>query len=123
MQRYFGIGAFTEMTPDYFNKLCYGKPENFQAQLALARVGNIVYEFIQVMHGKTIYEDFMKEHGEGIHHLGYEVSDLGKWTAAYQQVGIKPIMSAERVGLKWAYFNTLEIVVELLERTPEGRVV
>jgi len=123
LQQYFGIGAFTEMTPDYSNKRCYGEPEDFQTQLAFARVGNMVYELIQVLRGRTIYQALMKEHGEGIHHLGYEVSDLARWAMAYKAVGIEPIMSGERIGLKWAYFDTPEIIVELLERTPEGRVV
>ena len=123
LQKFFGLDSFAMMVPNYFNKKYRGKPEDFKAQFAFCRVGNIVYELIQVLHGKTSYEDFMKEHGEGIHHLGYEISDLAKWIEAYKKVGIEPIMSGERVGLKFAYFNTPEIIVELIERTPEGKVV
>jgi methylmalonyl-CoA/ethylmalonyl-CoA epimerase len=123
LQKYFGIRSFTRMVPNYFNKQYHGKPQDFKMQFALARVGNIVYELIQVLQGETTYGDFLNEHGEGIHHLGYEISDLSKWTEVYKKVGIEPIMSGERIGLKWAYFNTQEIIVELLERTPEGRVV
>lgn len=122
-QNYFGLESFKKMVPDYFNRRYHGKPENFKMQLAFARVGNIVYELIQVLEGKTIYEDFMNEHGEGIHHLGYEISDLARWAQAYKNVGIEPIMSGERKGLKWAYFDTPAIVVELLERSPEGKIV
>jgi hypothetical protein len=122
-QKYFGVGSFNKMTPDYFNRRYHGKPGDFKMQLAFTRVGNIVYELIQVLEGKTIYEDFLNEHGEGVHHLGYEISDLTKWTEAYRKAGIKPIMSGERTGLKWAYLDTPAITVELLERSPEGRVV
>jgi len=122
-QKYFGLESFKKMVPDYFNRQYHGKPEDFKMQLAFARVGNIVYELIQVLQGKTIYEDFMNEHGEGIHHLGYEISDLAKWTEAYGKGGIEPIMSAERVGIKWAYFDTPGIIVELVQRGPEGKVV
>jgi methylmalonyl-CoA/ethylmalonyl-CoA epimerase len=123
LQKYFGIGPFTRMIPNYFNKRYRGKPQDFKMELAFARVENIVYELIQVIQGETVYGDFLNEHGEGIHHLGYEISDLAKWTEAYKKVGVEPIMSGERMGVKWAYFNTQEIVVELLERTPEGKVV
>lgn len=123
LQKYFGIGPFTRMIPNYLNKRYRGKPQDFKMELAFARVGNIVYELIQVIQGETVYGDFLNEHGEGIHHLGYEISDLAKWTEAYKKVGVEPIMSGERMGVKWAYFNTQEIVVELLERTPEGKVV
>ena len=123
LKKVLGLESFTMMVPNYFNKKVYGKPEDFKTQLAFCRVGNMVYELIQVLHGRTIYEDFLREHGEGIHHLGYEVSDLAKWTDAYRKIGIEPVMSGERVGLKFAYFNTPEIVVELIERTSEGKVV
>lgn len=123
LQKYFGLGSFKKLAPDYFNRRYRGKPGDFKTQLAFARAGNIVYELIEVLQGETIYEDFLREHGEGIHHLGYEISDLAKWTEAYRKVGVEPIMSGERTGLKWAYFNTPAITVELLERSPEGRVV
>jgi len=123
LQKCFGLKSFTMMVPNYFNKKYHGEAEDFKTQLAFCRVGNIVYELIQVLDGRTSYEDFMKEHGEGVHHLGYEISDLAKWTAAYKRLGIEPIMGGERVGLKFAYFNTPEIIVELIERTPQGKVV
>jgi hypothetical protein len=123
LQKFFGLDSFTMMIPEYFNKKYREEPEDFRSQYAFCRVGNIVYELMQVLHGETTYGDFMKEHGEGIHHLGYEISDLAKWTEAYKKVGIEPIMSGERVGLKFAYINTPEIIVELIERTPVGKVV
>ena len=116
-QRYYGIEFLERKVPDYFNKRYYGKPEDFKIELAFARVGNTVYELIQVLQGKTVYEDFMNEHGEGIHHLGYEIQNLAMWAKAYTKIGIKPIMSGQREGIKWVYFDTPVIVVELLERT------
>jgi len=123
LQKYWGIESFTKMVPEYFNRQYRGEPEDFKMQFAFARVGTIFYELIEILEGNTIYDDFMNEHGEGIHHLGYEISDLARWTEAYKKVGIESIMSAERAGLKWAYFDTPEIIVELLDRAPEGKVV
>ena len=34
-----------------------------------------------------------------------------------------PIMSAERSGLQWAYFDTAEIIIELLDRKPDAFIV
>ena len=123
LQRCLGLESFTVMVPNYFNKKYRGESEDFKSQLAFCRVGNIVYELIQVLQGRTAYGDFMREHGEGIHHLGYEISGLAKWLDAYKKIGIEPIMSAERAGLKFAYLNTPEIIIELIERTHEGKVV
>lgn len=118
-----GLESFTMMQPNYFNKTYHGKPEDFKHRLALSRVGNMVYEVIESQEGKNIYEDFLKEHGEGIHHLGYEISDLARWVEAYRKIHLEPIMTGERTGLKFAYFDTGEMVIELIERTPEGKVV
>ena len=125
LQKILGLESFTMMAPDYFNKMYRGEPEDFKAQLAVCRVGNMVYELIQVLRGRTVYEDFLKEHGEGIHHLGYEISDLGRWVKAYEKIGVKVAMSGERLamsgeraGLKLVYLDTPEITVELIERVP-----
>jgi hypothetical protein len=87
----------------------------------------MVYELIQVLHGRTAYDEFLKEHGEGIHHLGYEISNLERWLKAYEKIGVKVAMSGERlamggerVGLKFVYLDTPEIMIELIER---GKVV
>lgn len=128
MQRMLGLGSFTMMSPNYFNKTYRGEPEDFRTQLAVCKVGNVVYELIQVLQGRTVYDEFLKEHGEGIHHLGYEISDLARWLKAYKNIGVEVVMSGERAamsgergGLKFAYLNTPEITVELIARA-EGQV-
>jgi len=115
-QKHFGCEPFTKRIPELSNKLYHGKPENFKFHIAFSKVGDLIYELIQVIEGKTIYEDFIKEHGEGMHHLGYEISDLQKWIGAYKKIGVEPIMSAEGAAGKFAYFNTPEVIVELIER-------
>ncbi len=122
-ERCFGLHSFKIMVPEYYNRRYYQEREDFEVRLAFSRVGNMVYEVIEVIKGRTIYHDFLREHGEGIHHLGYEISNLAEWIQAYRSIDIEPIMSAERIGLKWAYFNTPGIIVELLERGPQGVVV
>lgn len=123
LERYFGLVKILRKTPSYFNKTYHGKPEDFEMQFAYCRVGSLVYEFIQTIRGSTVYDEFLKEHGEGIHHLGYEVENLSEWIEAYGKVGIRPIMTAERVGAKFAYFSTPEIIVELVQLSPEARIL
>ncbi len=127
LQKMLGLESFKMMSPNYFNKTYRGEPEDFKTQLAVCRVGNMVYELIQVLHGRTAYDEFLKEHGEGIHHLGYEISNLDRWLKAYEKIGVKVAMSGERlpmdgerVGLKFVYLDTPEIMIELIER---GKVV
>ncbi len=123
LQEAFGLESFAMMAPNYFNKTYRGQPEDFKTQLAFCRVGSIVYELIQVLQGRTVYDEFLEERGEGLHHLGYEISDLARWTERYKRIGIEKVLTGERIGLKFAYFDTPVIMVELIERTPEGKVV
>jgi len=119
LRKYCGLEFSERRVPEYFNKRYRGEPEDFKIELAFAQVGNTVYELIRVVQGRTVYEDFLNKHGEGIHHLGYETPDLTGWAEAYKEVGIEVIMCGERAGVKWAYFDTPVITVELLERTDD----
>jgi len=118
-----GVKKFTYVEPAYRNRKYHGVAEPFKFRLALVRVGSFLYELIQVIHGKTIYEDFIGKHGEGIHHMGYEIENLDDWINCYQKRDIIPIMSGEREGLRWAYIDTGEIIIELLDRSPDGYIV
>jgi methylmalonyl-CoA/ethylmalonyl-CoA epimerase len=123
INKFCGLSEFTLFSPDYTNKRYYGEPEDFKFDLALCRVDGFLYELIQVVDGRTIYEDFIKVHGEVMHHLGYEIDHLDHWIEAYKRKNLFPIMSGERKGLKWAYFDVDTIIIELLERTTEGLIV
>ena len=118
LQKYLGLEPFTKRIPELSNKQYYGKPEDFKFHVAHSKTGDIVYEVLQPIGGRNIYEDFIREHGEGLHHLGYAISNLPKWVEDYRKIGIEPIMSGESAAVRFAYLNTPEIIVELVERFP-----
>ncbi len=45
-------------------------------KLALAQLGPVMCELIEPVQGPSSYEEFLNEHGEGLHHLGYFVEDI-----------------------------------------------
>jgi len=53
-----------------------GKPADFDMRLGWQRHGNVVYEWIQSLQGPDVYLDHMKVHGEGSHHLAFDVTDM-----------------------------------------------
>lgn len=80
--------GFPEMsiTHDPLSDLVYrGKPGRFDQELGWQRHGKVVYEWIQPLKGPTVYEEQFKAHGEGLHHLAFNVPDMEKgiatWTA------------------------------------------
>ena len=74
----FGIGPFEIIEKDFPNATYYGKKAGYRGKRAFAQLGPLTLELIELVEGKTVHEDFLKEKGEGIHHLGFAVKDLKK---------------------------------------------
>jgi methylmalonyl-CoA/ethylmalonyl-CoA epimerase len=49
-----------------------GEDENFKMTLCLAWTGAMLWEIVEPLEGRTIYNDFLDEHGEGIHHVAFK---------------------------------------------------
>ena len=47
-------------------------------RLGWQRHGKVAYEWIQSLQGPDVYRDHMKVHGEGLHHLAFNVPDMDK---------------------------------------------
>jgi len=80
-------------------------------------------ELIELIDGKTIHEDFLKEKGEGLHHLGFEVKDLKKGMEIAKQHGLKITQSSMREdGFGFAYIDSDKIggaIFELIQWAPK----
>jgi glyoxalase/bleomycin resistance protein/dioxygenase superfamily protein len=63
-----------------------GQPGTFEQEIGFQRHGAVAFEWIHSLAGPTVYDDFLKAHGEGLHHLGLDVAEFDKavqaWTAA-----------------------------------------
>ena len=63
-----------------------GRPGSFDQELGWQRHGAVVYEWIRALKGPNVYDDFLAAHGEGVHHVAFDVDDfdaaLGAWKAA-----------------------------------------
>jgi len=96
----------------------------FQTKLAFIWLGNTLIEVVEPLDNLSPHADFLKSHGEGLHHLAYMVSSI-KDELARIGGGRPPRILAdgllEQNPLKWVYIDS-EIangaVVELIERNP-----
>ncbi len=114
------IGPFKIFEPLYTDQTYLGKPGNFLMRIAIAPMGPIDLEIIQVLRGETIYGEFLKAHGEGLHHLGFVIKDLAGRIAALKKIGIEVLQSGKRPGAAWAYMDTESLAgypIELIERS------
>ena len=122
----YGLKPFLVMEPGYVNTSIRGKPADFKLKSAFYQSGQVIFEVISVLEGETIYGEWLREKGEGLHHLGYDIEDMEEWIDYYKERGIGVLQSGERPGVKWAYLDTLPytgMIVELIERTEEGRLI
>jgi methylmalonyl-CoA/ethylmalonyl-CoA epimerase len=85
-------------------------------------------ELIESLAGPNIYVDWMKKHGEGIHHVAYDVESIDEGIAEMRALGYPLIQYGAGFGIDgdgaFAYFDTeadLATIVEL--RVPPRRRV
>jgi len=121
----FGWGPFQILQSDIKGFIYRGRSVDCRMKVALAQSGPIEIELIQVLEGDTIWTDFLREKGEGIHHLRFHVDDLDGTLAELAKEGIEPVFHKDftEFGVKFAYLNTDRIggvVFELIEEERRG---
>lgn len=127
----FGIGPwhfYTYGRPLVKEMSYYGKPADYRMRIALSQLGPLRIELIEAKEGDSIYEDFIKEHGYGVHHFGILVEDMKDALTQVQSAGIDMIQDGSGFGLDgdghYAYLATEErlgVTFELIQR-PKARV-
>jgi len=89
-----------------------GRPGRVNQQLAWQRHGRVAYEWCVPLSGLTVHQEHLQRHGEGLHHLGFEVDDIDRALAAWKAQGIAAVQSgawgeAGKAGSgRFAYLDT-----------------
>ena len=109
-------------------KFYHGEPGDFTARMAFAEMGSVELELIQPKEGKSIWADFLRDHGGGIHHIRFNVDEL---EPVQDHLAKYDIVSAQhgsgiRPGTMWMNFGSEEkigFVMEVMKVLPgtDGR--
>lgn len=51
------------------------RPADFVADISLSYLGDLQLELIAPVRGQSLYSDFLRDHGPGLHHICVEVTD------------------------------------------------
>jgi methylmalonyl-CoA/ethylmalonyl-CoA epimerase len=131
----FGIGPwhiYTYQRPMVQEMSYRGEPADYAMRLALSWIGPLRIELIQPLGGDSVYHDFVREHGYGVHHLGVLVEDMAAAVVRAEEAGLTMIQDGSGFGLDgdghYAYLDTQGLIgvdLELIERpkrrlTPEA---
>jgi methylmalonyl-CoA/ethylmalonyl-CoA epimerase len=92
-------------------------------RLALSWIGPLRIELIQPLEGDTVYADFVRDHGYGVHHFGVRVEDMAAAIAEAEAAGLAITMDGAGFGADgdghYAYLDseaTLGVTIELIQR-------
>ena len=80
-QSLFGIGPFAVYKVDTreLPGITYrGQPGNYRLRVGMANLGGGILELLEPQGGDSPFEDFLKQHGEGVQHVGLVVEDYAR---------------------------------------------
>jgi methylmalonyl-CoA/ethylmalonyl-CoA epimerase len=106
-------------------KMMYrGKPSNSQAKLAFLKAGQVTVELIQPLGPNTSWKKFLDEHGEGVHHIAFNVQNLPKAEGEMKSLGYDEIHRGrwDSDNGDYVYFDStkdLGLMIELLHSDPQ----
>ncbi len=121
----YGIGPWSiyEFNPDTVsNMIIEGKPVNYAMRLALADIGGVQWELIQPKDDISIYAQFLKENGEGLHHVAFDTENYEKTVQFYQDRGLPILQGGTWEGMTYTYLDSrkdLGVIAEIYKLTPD----
>jgi len=133
LKEIFGIGPFRviDWPPEDrsdIKKYYYGEPGEFTARMAFTELGPVELELIQPVSGKSIWGDFLRESGGGVHHIRFNVDDIETVQSYLDDYEITPAQhgSGIRPGTTWMNFATKDkvgFIIEIMNVLPgtDGR--
>ena len=98
----------------------HGQPAERSNRIAVATVGQVMWELIEPLEEEGIYARFLAEKGEGIHHVAVATLNFYE-TVAQAERENKVILSCEFSGVDIAYLDTqrdLGVIIEIFSGTP-----
>jgi methylmalonyl-CoA epimerase len=117
-----GVGPWKIYTyaKPFVKRMTYrGQEASYKMRIALAMIGSLQIELIEPLEGDTIYADFVRERGYGLHHIAVAVENMESAIAEAKAAGLTVIQDGGGFGLDgdggFAYLDTEEIIGVTLE--------
>ena len=124
-ESFFGWGPFraAEMDMKAYEYHFRGRPSDARVRVASGYSGLMPVELFQAVEGESIYAEFFKKRGEGLHHLGFVVEDFAGTLATLAAEGMEQIAHGKSPRGSFAYLETDRVggvVFEILSYSPFG---
>ena len=101
-----------------------GKPVKYTMLGAEVHCDPIDFEILQPLEGPSIYKEFLKEKGEGLHHVSVvnPAEDVHRALAEFKKAGIEVLMSGRLEGIEFYYMAT-DPVLKMVAETVSGHAI
>jgi methylmalonyl-CoA/ethylmalonyl-CoA epimerase len=105
---------------DHTQARYHGQPMDAKAKIVSFMMGNVAFELLQPLDEGSVWMDYLKQHGSGIHHIAFNVPRIAPAAAFFADHGYKVTQQGlftGRTGM-YAYLDTdkdLGVTIELLE--------
>ena len=119
-----GLGPFVFPHIEYEELTYHGAPSHGYWEMAFARLGAFELELSSPIRSPSIYEDFLNEHGEGLHHIGFDVKDMAEVLRRAERNNIPVLQSGRTKAGGFAHLDTRRYggtIFEVIQR-PARRV-
>jgi hypothetical protein len=87
-----GWPAMTYTRPATSELVYRGKPGKFDMRLGWWRHGSVPFEWIEPLAGPSGYHEHLEKHGEGFHHLAFNVPDMDAGIRQWESWGFPLLM-------------------------------
>ena len=101
-----------------------GKPVRYTMLGAEVHCDPIDFEILQPLEGPSIYKEFLKEKGEGLHHVSVvnSAENVHRALADFKKQGIGVLMSGRLKDIEFYYLDT-EPVLKMVTETVSGHAI
>ncbi len=99
-----------------------GEKVDYAMRLALCDIGGVQWELIEPKDDKSIYAEFLRDKGEGLHHVAFGTENYEKTVSFYKDKGLPVLQGGEWAGLTYTYLDSqkdLNLIAEIYDLVPD----
>lgn len=121
----FGIGPWTvrELGPSNMKDLTVrGERVDFSMRVGLSNIGEVNWELIEPLDERSAYAEFLRERGEGLHHIAFETTEGFNETKAFFKGKGVGILQDGTATIDFAYIDSeglLSCIAEIYGGRPK----
>jgi methylmalonyl-CoA/ethylmalonyl-CoA epimerase len=101
----------------FANTHFHGRPSTARGKAAFFDLGTVQMELIEPVGAPSTWEEFLRTHGEGIHHIAFKTADMAAARNFLSSKGLETVQEGGWDGGQYAYVDCsgqLGTILELL---------